>query len=366
MLRSSLAAVAASLTYLFALSPAALDSAEPARWTLTMKVDGRHLEGTPLSWDDNNVFLLSREGRLHDFKPAAAKDSRKSSSTFQGYSAAEMRDRLTKELGKEFEVTHTGHYLVAHPRGQKKDWAPRFEEMYRQFVHYFTIRGFALQEPEFPLVAIVWPTQADFLRYAAAEGSNMGPGYLGYYSGRSNRVTLYDQQGSGGQSGGNSSANIDTVIHEVTHQTAYNTGVHRRFTETPRWLVEGLGTMFEPKGVWNARQFPKQEDRINRGRLSEFKSRRAARPAGLIAELISSDRLFETDTSTAYAEAWAFSFYLGEKMPRKYAQYLALTAKRPIFERYPATERMKDFTAVFGGDLKLIESQYLRFMDELK
>lgn len=327
-----------------------------------MKVDGRYLEGTPLSWDDNNVFLLSREGRLYDFKPSAAKDSRKSSPNFTGYSAAEMRDRLTKELGKSFEVTHTGHYLVAHPRGQKKDWAPRFEEMYRQFVHYFTIRGFALQEPEFPLVAIIWPTQDDFLRYAASEGSNMGPGYLGYYSARSNRVTLYDQQSGGGAS----SANIDTVIHEVTHQTAYNTGVHRRFAATPRWLVEGLGTMFEPQGIWNARKFPKLEDRINRGRLGDFQARRAKRPAGLIAELISSDRLFESDPSTAYAEAWAFSFYLGEKVQRKYAEYLALTAKKPIFRDYPAAERLKDFTSVFGSDLRLIETQYLRYMDELK
>lgn len=360
-LYSSLARVATALVVCLLAATSVLFAAEPARWTLSMKVDGRHLEGTPLSWDDNNVFLLGREGRLYDFKPSAAKDSRKSSPNFTGYSAAEMRDRLTKELGKSFEVTHTGHYLVAHPRGQKKDWAPRFEEMYRQFVHYFTIRGFALKEPEFPLVAIIWPTQEDFLRYAAAEGSNMGPGYLGYYSARSNRVTLFDQQ-----SGGASSANIDTVIHEVTHQTAYNTGVHRRFAATPRWLVEGLGTMFEPQGVWNARKFPKLEDRINRGRLGDFQARRAKRPAGLIAELISSDRLFETDPSTAYAEAWAFSFYLGEKVQRKYADYLALTAKRPIFRDYPAAERLKDFTSIFGTDIKLIETQYLRYMDELK
>lgn len=344
-----------------ALATSTLFAAEPSRWTLSMKVDGRYLEGTPLSWDDENVFLLSREGRLYDFKPSEAKDPRKSSPNFTGYSAAEMRDRLTKELGKSFEVTHTGHYLVAHPRG-KKEWAPRFEEMYRQFVHYFTVRGFALKEPEFPLVAIIWPTQEDFLRYAASEGSNMGPGYLGYYSARSNRVTLYDQQSGGGAS----SANIDTVIHEVTHQTAYNTGVHRRFAATPRWVVEGLGTMFEPQGVWNARKFPKQEDRINRGRLADFQARRSKRPAGLIAELIASDRLFESDPSTAYAEAWALSFYLGEKVQRKYADYLALTAKKPMFRDYPAAERLKDFTSVFGTDLKLLETQYLRFMDELK
>jgi hypothetical protein len=281
---------------------------------------------------------------------------------FKGYSAAEMRERLSKELGKDFEITHTGHYLVASPRGSKQDWAPRFEEMYRQFVHYFTIRGLSPKEPEFPLVAIVWPTREAFQRYAALEGSPMGTGYLGYYSGRSNRVTLYDQQ----HEGGDWTNNADTIIHEVTHQTAYNTGVHRRFTETPRWLVEGLGTMFEARGVWNSRQFTKLPDRYNRGRLAEFLQDLPRRPAGRTAELIASDRLFETDPSAAYAEAWAFSFYLAEKLPRKYCDYLAFTAKKPPFQATTSAERLKDFTTVFGSDVKLLESQFLRFMQEQK
>jgi hypothetical protein len=251
---------------------------------------------------------------------------------------------------------------VAHPKGEKKDWAPRFEEMYQQFVHYFTIRGLAPKEPEFPLVAIVFPTQAEFQRYAASEGSPMGQGYLGYYSARSNRVALFDQQGSGGAS----SANADTVIHEVTHQTAYNTGVHRRFSSTPRWLAEGLGTMFEARGVWNSRSYPRRDDRLNQGRLRDFLADADKRPKGLTAELISSDRYFDADPADAYCTAWAFSFYLAEKMPKKYCDYLALTARRPAFANYTAAERLKDFTSVFGGDLKLIESQFLTFMKELK
>jgi hypothetical protein len=336
-------------------------AAEAPKFTLSLKLNGRQIEGTPLVWDESAVYLMARDGRLWNFKPAEAKEPRRASPTFKGYSAAEMRERLTKELGKEFEVTHTGHYLVACPRGTKNDWAPRFEEMYRQFVHYFTIRGLAPREPEFPLVAIVWPTQEGFQRYAAAEGSPMGSGYLGYYSGRSNRVTLFDQQ----KSGGDWSDNADTIIHEVTHQTAYNTGVHRRFADTPRWLVEGLGTMFEARGVWNAKSYPRLQDRFNSGRLVEFVRGMSSRPAGRTAELVSSDRLFEADPATAYAEAWAFSFYLAEKMPKKYGEYLALTSKKPPFADYPAAERLKDFTGVFG-DLKLLEAQFLRFMGELK
>jgi hypothetical protein len=344
-----------------AICPVIAAAAEPARWTLALKLNNQFLEGTPLVSNKQEVVLLSRDGKLWTFHPEDAKDFRKASNTFRGYSAAEMRERLSAELGRGFEVTHTGHYLVAVPRGSKADWAPRFEEMYRQFVHYFSIRGLAPREPEFPLVAIVFPTQEAFQRYARAEGSPFGPNYLGYYSGRSNRVALYDQQ----TTGGNWSDNADTIIHEVTHQTAYNTGVHRRFADVPRWLVEGLGTMFEARGVWNSRSYSKLQDRVNVGRLRDFQSSVARRKPGLTAELISSDRMFETDMIGAYAEAWAFSFYLSEKMPKKYCDYLSLTAKRPTFTDYPAGERVRDFTTIFG-DLKLLESQFLRFMAELK
>ena len=43
--------------------------------------------------------------------------------------------------------------------------------------------------------------------------------------------------------------NADTIIHEAAHQTAFNTGVHTRCGDSPRWLVEGLGTMFEARKV---------------------------------------------------------------------------------------------------------------------
>ena len=102
-------------------------AAEPAAGTLALKLNGQFLECKPLAWDDSIVMLMSRDGRLYDFKPSEAKEFRKASPTFKGYSAAEMRDRLQKELGKDFEITNTGHYLVAAPRGSKQDWAPRFE-----------------------------------------------------------------------------------------------------------------------------------------------------------------------------------------------------------------------------------------------
>ncbi len=72
------------------------------------------------------------------------------------------------------------------------------------------------------------------------QGDKIDSRVLGYYSSRSNRITLYDV---GGTAAGSAAwhQNADTIIHEATHQTAYNTGVHRRFAQTPKWVVEGLG-----------------------------------------------------------------------------------------------------------------------------
>ena len=51
---------------------------------------------------------------------------------------------------------------------------------------------------------------------------------------------------------------------------------------------------------------------------------------------------------------------------RLYAAYLAKTAERPLFSDYPAAERMADFQAIFGSDLKMFEAKFLRYMQEVK
>ena len=75
---------------------------------------------------------------------------------------------------------------------------------------------------------------------------------------------------------------------------------------------------------------------------------------------------FEAIRIGAYAEAWALSFYLCETQPRLYADYLARTAERPLFSDYSAAERMADFQAIFGSDMKMFETKFLRYMEEVK
>jgi hypothetical protein len=82
--------------------------------------------------------------------------------------------------------------------------------------------------------------------------------------------------------------------------------------------------------------------------------------------MISSDQQFESNPIDAYAQAWAFTFFLVEKMPREYARYLQKTASRPSFTAYLSAQRLKDFTDIFGDNLALLDAQFVRFIDELK
>ncbi|HUT13880.1 MAG TPA: DUF1570 domain-containing protein [Thermoguttaceae bacterium] len=337
----------------------------PPDFMLKLTFDGRQIEGKPLTWDSHLVRLLGRDGRLWEFPPDKATDFSKSADRFRSYSPSEFRAELLRELGKEFEVTGTGHYLVAHPRGQRDKWAQRFEDLYRSFVHYFSVRGFRPVSPPFPLIGVVCKDRSDFHRYTASLGRPVPPGVLGFYELDSNRIILYDIDG--GRDSQNWQETASVIIHEAAHQTAFNTGVHGRYAPPPLWVVEGLATTFEAPGVYDSRHHTQQADRINRDRFEYFKQRVAPKhKTELLLRMIASDGLFRSNPSTAYAEAWALSFYLVETQPRKYAKYLAMTAKQPPFGDCTASQRTADFTSVFGDDWPMLEARLLRFMEGLK
>ncbi len=205
-------------------TPAIAGDEFPAMGMIELTLSGHKLEGTPLAWNEDKVHLLARDGKLWEFRPEAAENFRQTADRFRSYSTSELRAELLRELGNDFEVSGTGHYLIVHPRGQRDLWAERFEELYRSFTRYFSVRGFRLTQPPFPLVGVVCKNQRDFRQLSASQGVNASRGVLGYYSQDTNRITMYDTGGSAKQW----QENAAVIIHEATHQTAFNTGVHSR------------------------------------------------------------------------------------------------------------------------------------------
>jgi hypothetical protein len=330
---------------------------------LTLK--GRRIEGTAVAWSETDVHLLGRDGRLWEVAPNEATDFKKTSSLFHGYSPSEFRAVLLREFGNTYEVSGTGHYVVIHPKDQRDKWAQRFEDLYRSFVHYFSVRGLQPATPPFPLVGIVCRNQAEFARATAkAKGSPAPNGVLGYYDPETNQITLYDM---GGHSEADWQENAAVIIHEATHQIAFNTGIHSRYCPPPKLLGEGLATLFEAPGVYDPHNHTQPADRVNRGRLKAFQRDVAPRhrPEWLAA-IVASDEMFRVDPHVAYAEAWALSYFLVETEPRKYVEYLRRTAARPPFQDYTASQRKADFTAIFGCDWRMLEAKFLRFMGGVK
>lgn len=321
--------------------------------------------GKPLAWDGREMMLLRRDGKINILPVASEKDFETLSHDFKPLSAESIRENLQREFGRKYQVSITRNFVVVHPPGDYQVWAMPFEKLYGRFDAYFSSRNFPLSSPDFPMVAIVLRTRTEFDNFLRAY-HDYDSQILGYYSPKSNRIITYDQT-QGSSQDQNWFFTADTIIHEATHQTAFNTGVHSRYAPVPRWVSEGLAMLFEAPGVNNSLYYTKLTDRINRGRLAELKAYyRNEQVAGRLPELIANDQLFRTDPSLAYAVSWGMTFYLSEKMPQQYHQFLANDAQRDDFADYSSAQRAQDFAATCGSKWTDLEANMKRFILSLE
>ena len=330
--------------------------------TVQIKSGKKEYHGTPLAWDQTQLALLRTNGRI-SFIPRNKIDSlKKTSSGFTPLDAKEIRDTLEKEFGDKYQVTISEHFVVVHPPGEQKKWVQPFEILYRQFRNYFWARGFAVSEPTFPMVAVVLNSRKEFDRFLE-NYVYLDSRIQGYYSPTSNRVITY--RGSEGEP--DDFFQKTTLVHEATHQVAFNTGVHSRIAPAPRWVTEGLATMFESKGVHNSEHFPDLADRYNDSQLIAFRQGiKSGEMRGKLLTLVDSDDWFKSDPQAAYAYAWALSFYLMEKRPVAYTSYLKAVNEKPGFVAYTTEDRRAEFEKYFGRDYNDLELRAMQFLTNPK
>jgi hypothetical protein len=327
-----------------------------------IEYQGQTRTGTVIAHDGTTGWFLERDGRMQPVTLGEV-GRFKEVGTFRPWGIVELREALARDFGSNYTVSASGHYLVVAPRGAGERFARLFDGLYRQFVVAFTARGFRIQEPEFSLIAVILPDQASFNQYCLKEKVRPQTGLRGYYLPGSNRVALFDPTPNGL---GGADQLDDTVIHEATHQVAFNLGIHSRMNADPKWVVEGLATVFEREGVRvNDRRGPIAA-RLNPQRYAWFQQyRQSRRPPNSLATLIQSDDGFGSSALDAYSEAWALTFYLLERQSAEYVSYLRTLSRRGPFVEYVAEDRLRDFQGAFGRDLSLVEAQFLRFYKEL-
>ena len=334
---------------------------------------------------DGGVMVESRDGTLWTVEPQQQVKHTTDDVPFTPFSADELGVRLLRELPPGFNTHRTAHYLICY--GTSREYAQwcgaLFEQLYRAFANYWTQRGFKLNEPEFPLVAVVFADRASYVKYSLAEVGAGVESTIGYYSLRTNRMTMYDLTGietvarQRNRRGSPAEINhilaqpeaertVATIVHEATHQIAYNCGLHTRFSDCPLWFTEGIATYFETPDLNNPRGW-RNVGGINRVRWSQMRDYLTRRPINSLHTLLTDDqRIRDSKQSTdAYAEAWSLTYFLIRQRSKQYFDYLKmLSEKKPLIWDTPE-ERLAQFTAIFG-DLRRLDTEFVRYMNRVQ
>jgi hypothetical protein len=348
--------------------------------------DGRQtVEGRLVARNDAELLFVGRDGRMHLVTSNRVLQLHETDEKPKPFNRDEMIAQLRREFGSGFRTYSTNHYLVSYncDADFAKSCGSLFERLHRAFTNYFLKAGFEVKASEYPLVAVVFAEERDFLTYASRElGEDMARNVIGYYSFLTNRMVLYDMQARAAHHGlgnvgrrnpsvqrgvaGLAAANIATVVHEATHQLAYNCGFHQRFSDNPLWLAEGMAMFVEAPDAqaanWN------RIGEINQPRLDLFRKRHfGTTPVAVdIASLIRSDDLLrDKDTALeAYADSWALTFFLIRTHREQFFQYLKSLAKKAPLDQDSPEQRIADFQAIFG-EIVPLQEEFVRYVRNL-
>jgi len=334
-----------------------------------------------LEAQDGGMLLLEPSGRLSLIQPEQMRERREEPGELSVWNQEEMSKALLEELPNGFRIHRTDHYIFCYNTSDAyaKWTAALFERLYRGFYNFWKSRGVELQEPRFPLVALVFEDQKSYLQYAETELGEAARSMLGYYHMMSNRVASFDLTGIEGliAPGQNvdrvelvqrilaqpqAERTVATIVHEAVHQLAYNSGLQVRLADNPLWVSEGLAVFFESPDTSHGSGW-RSIGKINQHNLMIFKRYLAVRPTDSLTQLISDDSRFrQAETSAyAYAECWALTYFLLKTQTKQYIAYLKDLASQDPLGENDAKTRVEQFQKHFGEIAKL-ERQFMKFM----
>jgi len=355
---------------------AAIDHFSIKRDGETLEVSGKVV----VEADNGGVLLRGLDGVLWMIQPEEIDDRLKNDEPFVPYTAKQVAEKLLTELPDGFRVHQTAHYVICYNTSPVyAQWCGAlYERLYKGFFTYWSHLGFKLDEPEVPLVALVFDSQKNFASYSELQGVPVGA-IVGYYNIESNRVNMYDLTGverDGGDprlsstgrinqilSRPEAEPNVATIVHEATHQLAYNSGLQERYADNPFWVSEGMAVYFETPDLKSSKGW-RGIGAINRRQMLQFRKYLERRPEDSLVRLLTDDSLFRDRENryNKYAEAWALNYYLFKTHKRQYAAYLRkLSEKTPLIDD-GAEIRLAEFQAIFGSDLKKFDAGFVKYM----
>jgi hypothetical protein len=345
---------------------------------------GARCEGQVLAvGEDGGCLLLENTGRLRVLVAKEILEQQTlATQSFSPMDHEQLSKTLLDELPAGFKTTSTKHYLIAYDTTEAyAKWnAALYERLLRGFYTFWKRLGIELQEPEFPLVTIVFSSRQGYLKYAEKDQVKNAASMIGYYNMLTNRVATYDLTGieeiipDGKRVETSDLVNailsrpaaeraVATIVHEAVHQLAYNCGLQRRLADNPIAISEGLAMFFEAPDLKNPSGWG-GIGKVSGHNLAIFRQAVAARAAKPIGDLIQDDSLFHdpATVSIAYGESWALTYYLIKTKSKQLTAYLKELAQRPPLEATDPKRRLSDFQRFFGDDFEKFERDFIKYL----
>lgn len=336
-------------------------------------------------YPDGSMLLLANDGQLWTLRGEDIISSEPTTEAMIPATSDEIYEKFRTELPPGFSVHKTRHYVLVYNTSLVYvTWVGQlFEGLHRKFTNYWKSKGIRLEEPRFPLVAVVFSNKQSYLQYAQNDIGESAKAMIGYYNMKTNRMITYDMTGVDGLvpngrqvsstavieqvlSQPGAERTVATIVHEAVHQMSFNSGLQVRLADNPYWVSEGMAMFFEapdPKSRvgWGA------IGKINYHNLNRFRRDLPSRSSEQFIQMITDDTKFQNAQTAGkfYPESWALTYYLLKTKGRQYAAYVkALSDLEPLGES-TARERLELFQEHFG-DPKEIESDYIKYVTRLR
>jgi hypothetical protein len=320
--------------------------------------DAGHVQVARVYGGDNSRVVLLPDGQLGWPDGMVFTDE-----PFRPMAIEQLEASLLNGPYRDFRATTTGHYLVLYHGSERfaKASAHLLESLYNGLKTSLFEKGIEVHESEFPLVAVIFSTEAEFRKHKP-----IAPDVQAYYDILSNRIFFYEtSERDMADPQIAARRKPQTVAHEGTHQILQNIGVHPRLAKWPLWLVEGLAEFCAPtstkKGDWAG--FSKVNP-FHISTLADLRDPHAIHVQGADAQRLGRDprtpmvEYIVTRTRftpTDYALSWALTHYLANKQFSKFVAYLKAMSQMPPLKEVPPEEHLNAFRTAFGPNLNLVK-----------
>ena len=340
-----------------------------------------------VEYKDGSVLLLTPDGRLWALQSEDVVSLEPTDEVMTPLTSEEIYDQFQSQLPPGFLVHKTKHYVLVHNTSPAYvKWVGElFERLHRGFYNYWKSQRVRLDEPRFPLVAVVFSDKASYLQYAEREIGKSAKAMIGYYNLNTNRMISYDLTGIAGLlprgqpasrvpssrlinqilSQPQAERTVATIVHEAVHQISYNSGLQTRLADNPRWVSEGLAMYFESPDFSNATGW--SMGKVNYYNLRKFLTYLPRRNETLATLIADDNRLTQAATAQfGYPESWALTYFLIKTKKKEYAAYLQELARlEPLGETTPR-ERIDMFKKHFGEDLQQLDRKFIQYMQGVR